>query len=820
MAGGAGDDVYNVDDAGDQVVEAPGAGFDVVHTTLNSYALTDNVEWVSFTGAGNFSGTGNDGDNWLVGGSGNDTLDGGLGADTMVGGLGDDLFYVDSVADYVIEATGGGTDTVRTTLGHYVVQGGVENATYIGASTGTLIGNALDNLLTGGAGNDLLVGGVGADTLIGLGGDDTMVGGTGNDLYVVDSLADYAAEAAGEGTDAVQTVLTNYTLQANIENLTYTGGGNATLFGNGLANVITGGAGADYLNGGAGVDTLIGLGGDDRYIVDNAADVVTEDVGGGNDTVYASSGAYTLSANVEWLVNDNVQLPYYGSPLTNFHGVGNALDNVIIGNSGNDTLEGGDGNDTLVGGGGNAYGGYPVDFLDGGNGDDQLLIRSESLILGGASGGAGTDFMVITDVAGSVGTWLNVSGMEVLWFSGTGAQSAVLDNDAAAAFGGFISVYAPVASSLSIDASTMTLGQLSAFGTANADSIRGGTMADNITGGGGADSLFGGDGDDAFNFSQAQLASAGLHLDGGNGFDRIWLTGDVSGATDASFAGVSNIEELRFTGFGTQSMSFGNAAAAAFTGPVSVQATNASSVNFDASAMTTGQLYAWGTLGADTISGGSGADRFVSNGGADWFTGGAGNDTFVFAPGELAAAAHVDGGTGLDTLLLKGNSLNLTDAAFAASSGMEFLLLVGTGTHSLTLGANAGAAFGSTLTIIQGAASTLNLDASAVGSGTGVSASSSSGADTMIGGAGNDTFAGGGGADLFGVGIGQDVIADFTSGSDHVALQTGGFVTFADLFAASSQVGLNTQFNLGGGNTLTLLNIDRTTLSGSSFGLP
>ena len=43
-----------------------------------------------------------------------------------------------------------------------------------------------------------------------------------------------------------------------MENLTFIGVGNFTGTGNGLANVITGGAGNDTLNGGAGADTMIG----------------------------------------------------------------------------------------------------------------------------------------------------------------------------------------------------------------------------------------------------------------------------------------------------------------------------------------------------------------------------------------------------------------------------------------------------------------------------------------------------------------------------------------------------------------------------------
>lgn len=88
LIGGQGDDIYVVDNAGDAVVETAGEGVDTVRTSLNNYALADNVENLVLTGAANLKGVGNAANNVLTGNAGANTLDGAGGADTLIGGLG------------------------------------------------------------------------------------------------------------------------------------------------------------------------------------------------------------------------------------------------------------------------------------------------------------------------------------------------------------------------------------------------------------------------------------------------------------------------------------------------------------------------------------------------------------------------------------------------------------------------------------------------------------------------------------------------------------------------------------------------------------
>ncbi|WP_246708548.1 M10 family metallopeptidase C-terminal domain-containing protein [Rhizobium ruizarguesonis] len=707
LIGGAGNDIYIVDDLSDVVTEGLNEGTDLIKA-LSSYALTANVENLTFIGTGDFSGTGNSLANAITGGAGNDLLDGGAGNDTLSGGAGNDIYVVDSASDVINEQVSAGTDEIRTALAAYSIAAlvNVENLTYTGSASFTGTGNALANTITGGAGNDTLNGGTGADGLI---------GGAGDDAYIVDNAGDSVTEDVDAGSDTVRTTLASYTLGSDVENLTYIGTVAFTGTGNDLANTIRGAAGADTLDGGAGADSLIGGAGNDTYIVDDLADVVTEAAEVGIDTVRTTLAAYTLGANVESLL-------YTGSG--SFTGTGNALVNTITGGAGNDTLDGGTGNDTLIGGAGNdtLIGGAGSDTMSGGTGDDIYVVDSATDVINEAVG-AGTDEIRTALAAYSIAALVNVENLTYTGsanFTGTGN---VLDNTITGGIGndtlnggggadtliggagddtyivdhagdivteaadaGTDTVRTTLASyTLGSDVENLTyIGTVAFVGTGNSldntitggaaiDMLSGGAGNDVLNGGAGADRLIGGEGNDTFIVDNVgdvvtEAANEGI---------------DTVRTTLAAHTLAANVENLTYIG------------TAAFTG--------------------IGNLLdnvIIGGVAADKLMGAGGNDTLIGGGGADTMSGGTGDDIYVVDIATDLVIENVNEGT---------DTVQTALAAYSIAALVNVENLTYTGSASFT---GTGNALANTITggtgndMLNGAA----------------------GADTLIGGAGHDTY--------------------------------------------------------------------------------
>lgn len=108
LQGGQGDDRYIISSAGDSIYEVAGEGIDLVETALAAMTLAANVENLIYTGAGNFTGTGNAQANNITAGAGADTLSGRGGDDIISGGGGIDTVVMTGLqSEYVIAAGSG-----------------------------------------------------------------------------------------------------------------------------------------------------------------------------------------------------------------------------------------------------------------------------------------------------------------------------------------------------------------------------------------------------------------------------------------------------------------------------------------------------------------------------------------------------------------------------------------------------------------------------------------------------------------------------------------------------------------------------------------
>jgi Ca2+-binding RTX toxin-like protein len=723
------------------------------------------------------AGAGND---TVDGGAGNDIIDGGMGADVMAGGVGDDTYYVDDAGDRIIEDVGqvySYTDaqgqpatyviqdyeTVNASIS-YALGNNLENLNLIGTDNIDGAGNAQDNYITGndgnnilsggagddwlkgGAGDDTLLGGAGDDVLVGEAGADAMAGGEGDDVYLVDDVGDVATENLNEGTDMVQSTV-SYTLGANIENLNLAGTDNINGTGNELDNwiggntgdnILDGGAGNDTLNGYAGVDTMVGGTGDDIYYVDDAADVIVENVNEGTDSVYSTS-SYTLSDNVE-----NLFLNGLGSV-----GTGNAQDNIITGyndnrnDSVNYVLSGGAGNDTLTGNIGNDMldGGSGVDVMDGGLGGDTYVVDN--------TGDQVIESLVGQTYMGSRWVWTGYD-YQLQSYSYT-----VADID---------TVNASIGYTLGNNLENLNL-----FGTENINGT--GNALDNIINGNdGNNILLGGEGNDVLN------GGAGADvMDGGVGNDTYYVDNAGDQVIDAivgqtyyysggsyfapdyelvyssvTFALPSNIEDLHLTGSddinGTgnalNNNIYGNDGANTLMGGV-------------------GYDYLNGGDGNDILYGGDGGDQLDGGAGADVMDGGAGDDNYVVDNvGDTAIETSPDGGwdsvsASVDfTLGANIEVLRLTDAALSGTGNELDNDIQGNDMDNTLSGLDGndyldGGAGNDTITGGEGNDNIRGGDDSWEGTVLNNS-------DVLDGGAGDDTIDGGTGNDLIYGGVGDD----------------------------------------------------------------
>jgi Ca2+-binding RTX toxin-like protein len=664
LRGGNGNDVYFINDL-DTIFEFDGGGVDTIVAEI-SYTLGDFLEKLELgiaaqVGRGNALDNtivgngvdnrleGNAGNDTLNGGNGNDSLNGGSGNDSLVGNNGNDTYLIDADVDFgtdrIVETATGGRDivdfssTTTTDISIDLTGGFVPSIQLVatgvfldptlsniedvrgGSLNDQIVGNSLNNVLFGGAGNDNLSGGAGNDTLFGEDGNDTLVGGSGNDLYVINT-PDLISETSTIATeiDTVQSSV-DFTLTANVENLTLTGAAIAAT-GNTLSNIITGNTEANNLNGGDGNDTLRGEGGDDTlsggngndtlnggsendrleggngndiYLIDAdldlGTDTIVETATGGRDTIDFSSTT-TTALNID-LTNSSLQEVtsgvFFDSSLSNIEDVrGGSLDDQISGNSLNNVLSGGAGNDNLSGGTGNdsLNGGIGIDTLVGGLGNDIYVIDATLDVISETS----TITTEIDTVQSSVNfSLLTRANVENLILTGT-AITATGNTRNNTIYGNGLS-------------------NILSGGDGN-DLLRDSLGNDTLLGGNGNDNLYGGAGVD--------------RLEGGAGNDTYYLS---YLATD-----LSNDIAIEVASGGIDT------AFAAFT--VTALANEVENLNL----LGTTAIDATGNSLSNSITGNTAANKLNGGVGADALRGLAGADTFVFQFGQSSV-------TGVDRIL-------------------------------------------------------------------------------------------------------------------------------------------------------------------------
>ncbi len=286
-------------------------------------------------------------------------------------------------------------------------------------------------------------------------------------------------------------------------------------------------------------------------------------------------------------------------------------------------------NVSLLGGNDTVIGTRFNDTVDGGDGDDQIIVNGLAQGVDKVTGGAGFD-----RIQGTVGD-------DAIGLMGFGAANSVelIDGDS----GVNVIQGDGIANTLNFSATTL-LNIARIEGLAGNDIITGSAGADVMVGGTGSDKLYGGGGDDIF---VVEGGDQGVDTIAGDaGYDRI-----IGGAGDDvmqlfSFTGSSTVEEI--DGGSGNNVIRGDAAN--------------NTLNFSATTLLNIARIE-GLAGNDIITGSAGADVMVGGTGADVLDGGSGDDVAVFAGNRAGYSVAIgtssvtvadidlsDGNDGTDTL--------------------------------------------------------------------------------------------------------------------------------------------------------------------------
>src|SRR6267142_938570 len=484
-----------------------------------------------------------------------------------------------------------------------------------------------------------------------------------------------------------------------------------------------------------------------------------------------------VAAVIEAEVTPNQVTVFFGTDGDDFI-VGTAGDDAIFGFFGFDQLNGGDGNDSLYGGSDTdvdvLIGGSGNDMLDGGGGSDFLL------------GGDGFDTVSYADAP--VGVTVNLGDANQCTGDAFGDRYGDIEAISLSFFDDiFQGSNAVFPGAHNNDIVFGDFGNDILSGGAGDDQLHGDDGDDQLDGGDGNDTLIGGAGDDFITGGGgADLIDGGAgfdtvnYADGSPGSDRpvvVNLVDPTQNAGNAAGDVFVNVEAFQLSGFTDVFVgSDGNDTVDGLTGDDIISGGAGDDTLFGGrghhgghGSATGGNDTLLGGDGNDTLSGqngndfldgGVGDDTLDGGAGLDIISGGVGNDTIVIHASEVPFGEIIDGGDGIDRLVVGDNNMH----PHATISNMEELFL-NSGVQNVFLTSEQLADF-DTITHQDGSGAAFSITAQNAGpyslagkTITGIlSLNGSSGDDTLIGSSGDDILSGKGGADVIQAGDGNDTI--------------------------------------------------------------
>ncbi|PSF38746.1 hypothetical protein C7H19_04385 [Aphanothece hegewaldii CCALA 016] len=415
---------------------------------------------------------------------------------------------------------------------------------------------------------------------------------------------------------------------------------------------------------------------------------------------------------------------------------GDNLDNLLTGTNGDDLIQGLGGNDTLLPKLG-------VDTVDGGSGNDLLIVDYSSINYTGVTPPSGINTSIYSSGTktyngyyqasnGNTQNLINFTNIERFQITGTAASDSISTGD-------------------------------------GNDTIIGGLGNDNLNAAGGDDRINGGDGNDTI------LGGTGINIiDGGAGIDTL-VDGNFKNATNALRFNDSSTNAPINLSDGTRVSNiefFTNLTTGDGNDSISYKLRNNNNIN-----TSNGNDTINGGLGRDTISGGTGNDLLIVDYSSNNYTGSApqaGLTISIFSSGVNGVTGYVFAYYNTNLNL---DSISFTNIERFQITGTKVSDRINTGDGNDTINGGAGSD----------------------------SINAAGGNDNINGGFGNDTITAGSGINIIDGGSGTDTLVDgnFSSATTALSFNDSGS-TYAPIILANgtsvSNIELFTNLMTGSGN--------------------